>query len=528
LEVHYYWKVIVKRLWIITLLCIVGVGTSLWYSLSQPPLYRTSTTLLLSPPPPDRLIPRASKWLEEMASTYVEYMKTSAFANLVIKKTGLEISPDEFASSISAELIPGTLFFKISATNPSPEKAQLLANTMAEVIIAEHLAHQKAQQELQKEAMSDSVVALLNEKLEMERQYYERKVASLRQQIEELESQPQSDEREEELMKLHEELIRVEGLLIQVMTNLTDLQQGQSSGVSTAIVVEPATLPTKPLRGKTAKILLFAFSTSLSLGVGLAFLLEYLDYTFKTPEELEAAFGMPTLGAIGIIANEREKIVALSDPKSSIAEAFRSLRTNVHLACLDKPMKTLLITSAAPLEGKTLIAANLAVTMAKAGKKVILVDGDLKKPSLHKLFGLSNYLGLTNLLIYEHFNRNSLENFLQKTDVEGLSILSSGPLPPDPSYILCSERMEKLIEDLKETFDVVIFDSSPTVAITDGLILATKVDASIQVVLAGMTRRDIVVKGRDLLTKVGANLLGPVLNKVKPSNLGYYRYRRRR
>jgi capsular exopolysaccharide synthesis family protein len=204
-------------------------------------------------------------------------------------------------------------------------------------------------------------------------------------------------------------------------------------------------------------------------------------------------------------------LVTLRDPSSMAAEAYRTLRTNLQFSSLDKPIHTLLVTSTAPDEGKSTTLANLAVTIAQAEQRVILVDCDLRRPSLHTLFGLPNEQGLTTAILAQ--GDGSLP--LQATSVPGLSVLTSGPLPPRPADLLGSRRMEQLIEQLRNSADMVLFDTPPVVAVTDAAVLATRVDGVLLVLQAGQTRRDRAREARQKLEKVKANIIGVVLNNAK-------------
>ncbi|HEY0607556.1 MAG TPA: CpsD/CapB family tyrosine-protein kinase [Herpetosiphonaceae bacterium] len=218
------------------------------------------------------------------------------------------------------------------------------------------------------------------------------------------------------------------------------------------------------------------------------------------------------------VAKPSTQLIALRDPRSPAAEAYRTLRTNIQFSSLDKRLHTLLTTSTAPDEGKTTTIANLAVTMAQAEQRVILVDCDLRRPSLHTLFGLPNTVGLTSLMLEE-----TDQIPVQKTEVPGLLLLTSGPLPPRPADILGSKRMEAVIARLREHADIVLFDTPPVNAVTDAAVLATKVDGVLLVLRAGATKRDRAREARRLLDKVNANIVGAVLTDVKgEDSYSYY------
>jgi capsular exopolysaccharide synthesis family protein len=213
-----------------------------------------------------------------------------------------------------------------------------------------------------------------------------------------------------------------------------------------------------------------------------------------------------------------DELITIADPRSPISEAYRTLRTNIQFSGLDRSLRTIVITSTAADEGKSTTLANLAVAFAQGGRKTIAVDTDLRRPSLHKIFGLSNERGLTSIALDE-----TPDLVLQTTIVPNLRILSSGPLPPNPSELLSSQRMERIIEALKTEAEFILFDSPPIIAVSDAAVLARRLDGVLLLVSAGKTKRDQAVKAKTQLEKVGANIIGVVLNNVKvDKNLYYY------
>lgn len=212
------------------------------------------------------------------------------------------------------------------------------------------------------------------------------------------------------------------------------------------------------------------------------------------------------------VNNRPERLVTVALPRSPVSEAYRTLRTNLEFSSLDKPIKTMVVTSPGPEEGKSTTLANLAVALAQAEKEVILVDCDLRRPSQHEIFGLQNGVGLTTMVVDEEA---MAEPPLQETIVPGLWLLPSGPLPPNPSELLGSRRMEEIIAVLAKRADRVMFDAPPIIAVTDAAVLSSKVDGVLMVISAGATKRDHAQKAKTLLEKVNAHLVGAVLNNVK-------------
>ncbi|MGH4140131.1 CpsD/CapB family tyrosine-protein kinase [Clostridium sp.] len=213
-----------------------------------------------------------------------------------------------------------------------------------------------------------------------------------------------------------------------------------------------------------------------------------------------------------------KKMITLKNPKSRSAEAFRTLRTNIQFSSLDKEFKSIVITSSGAGEGKSTVLSNLAITMAESGKTVILVDCDFRKPSIHKKMGITNSVGLTNILVQDV----KKEECIVKTDVNNLSILTSGPIPPNPAELLGTQKMKNFMEILKSEYDIVLIDAPPVLAVTDAQILATIADGVIFVASYGEAQKDALVDAKELIDKVGGKILGIVFNKVPEAVSGYY------
>lgn len=214
-------------------------------------------------------------------------------------------------------------------------------------------------------------------------------------------------------------------------------------------------------------------------------------------------------------------LITVTNPRSPIAEAYRTLRTNLDFSNLDKSLRALVVTSAGPDEGKSTTLANLAVTMAQGGKRVILVDCDLRRPTLHQLFGLKNNVGLTDMVRDDAALANPP---LQDVSVSNLQVMTTGPLPPNPAEVLGSKRMQEILAALLARADLVLLDAPPVIAVTDAAVLASKVDGVLLVVSAGKTKRDDARKAQAQLEKVNARVVGAVLNNVKPDTRAQYYY----
>lgn len=215
---------------------------------------------------------------------------------------------------------------------------------------------------------------------------------------------------------------------------------------------------------------------------------------------------------------EKVNLITYMNPKSPASEAYRILRTNIQFASPDKEIKTILITSSTPDEGKSTTIVNLGIILAQAGKKVLIIDCDLRKPVIHKSFRLANDSGLTNILV----SNIESSNVINKTYIENLEILTSGPIPPNPAELLGSKKMKNLLDELTKIYDYILLDTPPIGLVTDSALLAALADGTIFVISSGKVVVEMAKRSKDSLLKVGANILGVVLNRIPKNEKGYY------
>ena len=299
------------------------------------------------------------------------------------------------------------------------------------------------------------------------------------------------------------------------------LQGGSTLRVS---LVEPALQPTQPVRPKTQLNTAFGLALGLMLGVGLAFLREFLDRSLKTAEQLEAAAGVPVVGMIPPFKAARQPIPVAQQPRTPAAEAFRKLRTNFGFLGVDRENVCCVVTSPASADGKSTVAANLAIALAQTGQRVALIDADLRKPSLHKLFDLPQRVGTTTVLL----DQTDVEDALQYPGQSLPAVLTAGQLPPNPSELLGSRRMSDLVARLRLTYNVVLIDCAPLLPVTDPTVVSQFADGVLLVTRSGKTTRDQATAVRAVCTKAGARVFGTVLNATpvtegdQPSQYAYY------
>jgi len=261
----------------------------------------------------------------------------------------------------------------------------------------------------------------------------------------------------------------------------------------------------------------------LLVGLGLAFLLDYLDQSVRSDEVLRERVGLMPLGHISYVVakpDRRGELVALG-ADSPVAEAYKALRTNLMFSSVDREVKTIVITSAVPNEGKSRTAANLAIVLAQAGHPTLLLDADFRRPSLHRIFGRVRNVGLSNLMVQD-MPDSAL--YVPDDEVSGLVVMPSGPTPPNPSELLGSAHMKALLARFRKGFDYVVIDTPPVNAVTDASVLAANTDAAILVIDTNKATYTAVQHAKQALERVGGKVLGSVMNKMKASGGRYYYY----
>jgi len=326
-----------------------------------------------------------------------------------------------------------------------------------------------------------------------------------------------------DLERLKTTLNLYQQIYISSINNLETLKLAKAQNTPTVMQVEAAVKPSVPISPKPMQTALLGAAIGLLITAALVFLIEFLDDTLKTPDEIKAVLEVPVIGFIGELKHNSRKgedalgVFVAKNPRSPVAEAFRSLRTNLEYSSVDNPVKTVLVTSSGESEGKSTVAANLAIVEAQSGKAVVIVDADMRRPKVHIQFNKPNRMGLSDVVT----GKLSLDDVLKTYDqVENLSIITCGTIPPNPAELLGSERMSQTLKDLKKRFDVIILDTPPMI-VSDAQILSSKVDGLIYVVIPGQTRAITARRPLEELRRIEAKVLGVVANKI-PRNRDYY------
>lgn len=514
MELIYYLRALLKWWWLIVLATLIAAAISYWNTSRLPRLYRTDTTLMVG-----RFIqsadPNASDFYtsQQLAQTYVQLVRRQPVLQGAVDALGLDVPWPALAGQVNAWVVPNTQLIQISVVDTSPDQAAALAD---------ELAHQMI---LQSPTTPDSEQA-------EQRQFINQQINDLRAKIDGARKQVEALDKRLSIETSARAIQDIQGQIGALQQNMTVWQGNYAALLNTyrgsqtnfLSVVDPAVIPSAPFSPNVPYNVLIAALIGGLLAVGGALLLEYLDDTVKTTEDTERIAQLPALGLISHIDDVKtpeDALVTRHSPRSRVAEAYRVLRTNIQFTTLGQPSPRLLVTSAAPGEGKTVTAANLAVIMAQAGLRVILIDTDLRRPSIHKLFGLPNRFGLTNLLLDEVL---PLEGMLLPSDVPGLQVLPSGPLPPNPAELLVSKAMRQRLDEAQSQADMVILDSPPVLAVADPAILGASATAIILVVRSSRTRSETLRRGKHVLDRVGLAVAGIVLNSMpqRRGAGGYY------
>jgi len=305
---------------------------------------------------------------------------------------------------------------------------------------------------------------------------------------------------------------------------LLDLQSNASVAQGSAQIVQQADIPTSPASPNLVRNGVLALFAGLALGIGLAFLRERLDDRVKSRQEVERRLGAPVLAAVPKVESwkrgEVAQLIMVNEPKSPVSETYRTLGTNIQYLASRQPLKVVMITSALGGDGKTTTSSNLAVGLAQAGKRVILVSADLRRPRIHNFFGLPNDIGFSSLLS----NSVGLARTTIDAGIPNLRVICGGPVPNDPAALLGSRRAAEMLQSMRAVADFVIIDTPPVLAVADASIFAPLVDGTVFVMDADQSSRSALTQARDQLENAGANIIGAVYNNFQPGSSAYYPY----
>lgn len=485
---------------------LVVLLSALAASFLQTPVYQATAEVLLQPRSTESLFnPNTGQRTDPARAiqTEIQVLKSGPVEAEVSRKLGR-------APGITAGAVGQTDIIRVRARSTNPEQAALVANTYSRSYIEFRL----------RQAVDDLLAA--GREIQAKLDSLQAQIDPLTQQINTADPRSRAAV-EARVQPQIDALVSQQALFKQ---KLDQLQVDAALKTGGAQLVTPAATPTNPIEPRPKRTGAMALVIGLMFGVGLAFLFDYLDDSIKSKEDLHrVVHGVPVLGLIPLVAawkdRDETQLVSMHEPSSPASEAYRSLRTSVQFLGLDRPLQIIEVTSPSPGEGKTTTLANLGVALARAGQQVIVVCCDLRKPRLHEFFGLANTVGFTSVLVGDA----GLSTALQRVPgMDRLRVLASGPIPPNPSELLASDRAGELLTVLAQQADVVLIDAPPVLPVTDAAVLANRVDATLLVVTANQTTQKHVARAAEILGQVDAPLVGTVLNGVD-SEGGYgYEY----
>lgn len=524
MELRQYASIAWRWSWLLILGAVLAGLAAFITSKLQTPVYEARTTVLVNQsqavtgPTYNDVLAN-----QQLTKTYGQIVTTNLVLDPVARDAGLTY--EELRAKVSAGIRRETQLIDISVRDIDPEQAAALANDIAtafatQIRDAQLVQQNQARQDL--ELQIGVVQASLNEKQQTIAQLGAPQLG------------PPDAQRQSQLTVTQSERDDIRKRLDQLNAELQDLRVESLKSANSVTPVNEARVPTAPVSPRTLFNTILGALVGLVVAAGFVAVFEYLDDTVKTAADVSRVTGLVTLGTIERFrqagrrlrglnepAPSPAQVVTASDAYSSTGEAYRMVRTNLEFARSGRPNQTMLVTSALPGEGKSTTSANLAMAMAQTGRRVVLVDADLRRPSQHRIFDVPNATGLSTMFVMEQPTAIGL---LRPTPHETLHLLPSGPLPPNPAELMASERMEQIVTLLSADADIVIFDSPPLLSVADSATLAARLDGVVLVVDAGRTRSGALTRAVDLLNQASARIWGVVLNRVKAGGRDGYNY----
>ncbi|MFH1958166.1 MAG: polysaccharide biosynthesis tyrosine autokinase [bacterium] len=530
-----------KRKWLIVISFLIATAAAVIYLQFKTPVYRATTTLLIEKELSKSSV-REVIGIETRDKDYYQtqyaIIKSRNLAEEVIKTlniAGAE-NPKNYVSgligAITVKPVGSTRLVDISVDDPNPGKAEVIANTLAEKYIEENqksrlfFSHKILIQfsEDEKNKILDgkydieTLPSIMNNSLiqRLKGNLIEMQVQLARISTKYKENYPEVHGLKKAIQMLEEKISQETD---KILFNIKAELMGKMT-VNNIRVIDRAEIPKTPISPNKKKVILAAMFLGLAAGAGLAFFLEFLDYTVKTKDDVEKHLGIPFLGYIPKVKpekNEPFKLTGstLSQNPSHFSESLRNIRVSITFS---GEISTLLITSTVPGEGKTTFAVGLAFIFACTGNEVLLIDTDLRKPKIQQTFNIESTHGLSSYLS----GQTTIDKIIHKTSTPNLSVIPAGAIPPNPSELLGQERFLELVEKLKKKFRWIIFDSPPIFPVSDAVIISKITDGAVYVANFGKVKKEGAYEGKEKLVKAGARIIGAVINNIDTEKHKYY------
>ncbi len=503
-----YFSVVRARKWLVFAVTIVVVASALILSFRQTPTYQANARLLIQPD--NSILGTGQQTVPvDYVTTQMQVIESQPVQSMVRARLGS-------TPSVTTNMVGTTSVVQVSARSTSAKRAAETANAYVDAYVG-----------YRQKVAGDALGAATND--------LQGRIDDLQKQIDALASRlaaipactnlPGSAAACSQRTSVQQDRDSLLARQVPLKQQLDQIQLNSPVRTSGVQIVTNAVLPENPVSPTPIRNGLLALGLGLVFGVALVLLFEYLDDSIKGADDLKRIDrDLTVLGLIpsaqGWRHKQKPRVVALSEPASSSAEAYRTLRTSIRFLGLDPQLRIIQITSPGAGEGKTTTAANLAVVLARSGERVVVVSCDLRRPRLHDFFGLPNTIGFTSVLLGE----SSLVDALHRVDADGvLWVLASGPIPPNPSELLQSKRANQLFAALRNYADIIVIDCPPVLPVTDAAVLSAKVDGTLLVLSAGKSTTKQAARAAEVLHQVSAPLVGAVLNNMP--DIGGYGYR---
>jgi len=582
MELRQYLQIARRWAWLLILGLVVGAAAGYLFSSFQSPVYQSVTRVLVLRPSRSTVSSADLAYLndQQLTQTYLQLLTTQPVLDSASTDLGYVIS----AQQVSVQQIGSTQVIRLAVEDEDAVRAAAIANQLVQSLISQNEQLQagrytEAEANLEKQILQvqEQINALQLQVNQVSVQTVQEQLEELKKQIDPLQSEvtelniliailsvgQTTAEKKTQLAEAQSRLDEIEPLLtlyqqiysdlivlgkpssnlanddsarlaqlqstlelykqvyINLLTSLESLRLARVENTPNIVQIENATLPSAPIRPQPINTTLLAAAVGLMLAAGIVFLVEYLDDTLKTMEDVERILQLPVIGFIAEIEHQKETdggVYVSRQPRSPVSEAFRLLRTNLEFASVDRPIRRLLLTSTSPNEGKTTVAVNLAAIVAQSGRKVTLLDADLRRPRVHHFLGLPNTLGLSDLF-------RGLATFGTVTrrleELGNVLVVTSGGLPPNPTELLASAKMEQILQEADEGSDLVVIDSPPSI-VADVQVLSAKVDGVLIIIHPGHTQSNSALAMVEQLRRANAPILGVVLNRIPRGRADYY------
>ena len=502
MELSTYIRPLIKWWWLIVAAGLVAAISSFVVGRRQPLLYESSTTLVVGQAVYESNPNSGDFYLnQQLAGFYADLAQREPVRRATMEALGLQWLPEYHAA-----VVPNSLLIQIQVADTDPARAQAVANELAKQLIKQTPTNDPKGQERQKF-------------IEGQLSTFEANILKFQDEIDKKQAELGGLTSARDIADTQAEIDDLEQKLSSLRSDYAALLASSNRGAgNTLTIIEPADMPQVPVGAKTMIMVLLSTVIAAAVAMGAAYLIEYLDNTLKDPDEIARLLDLPVIGYIAEVSKGKKlDAYVTNQPRSVIAEAFRFLRTDLELSGVDRPLRTISVTSSDVDVGKTSIATNLAIVIAQTGKRVVLVDADLRRPKIHGYLGISNEKGLSDVL------RGTVEISEATTAWEegNICVLTSGTPTTNPAELLSSKKMDQTLENLKKMADVLVLDCPPFL-VTDATIMAKKADGVLLVVRHGYSRKNTTKMVVQQLRRAEARIIGVVLNRIPRKVEGYY------